>query len=299
MRELLEFWRKELTFIGGAILAYIAGLNSLLGITRFQLFLGLLGWLVVYLAISIWYWKKNKTTPSKLFGTDGANLETVGPIIEDKLRTFLGGAVLFFATVIAGLLWWYESFVIVSNFDVISAPTRLESGKEAFFAVAARREDINPSKVSLSEFALRLDVTPNKPDCRIQEIYIEVSKYDPVEKSKPATTGFPQDFNIYYLEIDEGKTGRFDAQWDYEHKGPTDLSGFAKFVPKKLTQGSTETVVLRINALVPGIYTFKAYMKIATGQYTQRLQLDREWRVLFDDPALYRGTDDESAVPKK
>lgn len=285
MKKFSEWWR-EFSGLIALVIASLSAWNSFLLFSRLTFFVATICVSIVFLCFVVYHWNKTEKVESQTYGVDGKKLTRQVPILR-MLYTALIGFGLCATLGFTASLWWNEPFVVTSHIARVrpSLPTAID-GAFVDFAFVGERKAIDPTLLGGCEYVLRFDVTPKKPDCRIQEIGIEVIKADPAPKNKPAVGGYPKYVSLYYLEIDQRKTGRYVAAWDYEANGLDEPPDISKWIPKKLSDGGSETILLRINATQPGYYVFKAYMKVSSGEWDQTVWLPNEYHVIFDKPGF-------------
>jgi len=148
---------------------------------------------------------------------------------------------------------------------------------------------INPASDDVSVFlgtacALAFDLQARErlPWVRIDEIRIVVLSYRPLPEYKPMLPLPFQEAHVYYVEIDDPRVSRsnvFRARYYFE-RGKKQKIGTLR-----LEKGKPETIVLRINAKTPGIYTFACELLLSYKDTKEKITIVKSAEFLFDDRA--------------
>lgn len=118
-----------------------------------------------------------------------------------------------------------------------------------------------------------------------------VHDYGPVPEYQPMYGAYPVESSLYLVELDRTTKGRprqFPATRFYEHipgvgdERYTEVAHVAR--PIVLDDSEPHSIVVRFNALTPGLYTVSLDVLLSAGEITERCQVMEPRKILFEAP---------------
>lgn len=168
-----------------------------------------------------------------------------------------------------------EGVPVVAQEEMQDGSVVEERGYPIASILSPEKDDICALGTSACAFELEMQARPGQPWVRIEGIDVIVQDYRPLPKySETAAGADGESVQVYYVEIDNptlARTNRFSATYLYDDGG----GRRAALVPHpgkpkrhelafvRLVEGKPQAFLVRVNAKTPGVYTFRAVVRLS------------------------------------